>query len=417
MDIARSDIKKLKRKRYLVIGGSIAVGLLTAAAGVASLDSAAPTVERSAVWIDTVKHGEFVREVRGPGTLVPRDIRWITAATDARIERIVIKPGAKVEADTVILELTSPEVEERLQTASSAVAAAEADLSARRTTLESQRLDQKAILAAAEAEYESARLQAEAEKDLTDRGIIPKVQYQRSELTTTRLRVRFEIERERSVKLSQNLEAQLSADQSRLAQLRGTLDLRQRQADALHVRAGIAGILQQVPVEEGQQVTSGANLARVARQDVLVAQLRIPETQAKDLLIGQGATVDLRSVKIAGKVARVDPAVRNGTVQVDVDLLGELPAAARPDLSVDGTVEIERIADATYVGRPALGQAGSEVHLFRLSSNDAEATRVPVRLGRSSVNLVEVSQGLQPGDRVILSDTSAWDSSDRIRLR
>lgn len=415
MDIQRSDLKLKKRRQRIVYGVAGAAVVLVAGFFIARLEPAVPSVERGTVWTDTVKRGEMLREVRGPGTLVPKAIRWIAAETDARVERIVVKPGAQVQADTVILELSNPVVEDQLAAARAEFVAAEASYIARESELESQLLDQRANLAAVQAEYEGARLQAEAEGDLASKGIIPRIQYQRSQLAAESLQVRLEIERDRMTKSRQNIGKQLEAERARIDQLARTRDLRQRQADALQLRAGIDGVLQQVPVEEGQQVMAGTNLARVARPDVLMAELRIAETQAKDIAIGQTVKVDTRNGIVMGEVMRIDPAVLNGTVQIDVDLPGELPPGARPDLSVDGTVEIERLTDVLYVGRPAFGQPNSQTTLFRING-DGRALRVPVQLGRASVNLIEVVQGLEEGDRVILSDTSAWDQHDRIRI-
>ncbi len=416
MDIARPELKQRKRRRQIILGTVVSTLVVAAGVGLASLGPAMPSVERTSLLVDTVKRGELLREVRGPGTLVPKEIRWIAAETAARVERIVVKPGAKVETDTVILELNNPEVDDQLLAAKSEVTAAEADLAVRRATLQSQLLDQKASLASIEADYESARLQAEAEATLRDKGIIPGIQAKRSALAMGQLKTRLGIEHERIDQFTQNMRAQLAADQARLAQLAATRDLRQRQADALKVRAGIAGVLQRIAVEEGQQVAAGSNLARVARPGELMAELRIAETQAKDIVIDQPARIDTRNGIVAGKVLRVDPAVQNGTVQVDVELTGDLPGGARPDLSVDGTIEIERLADVLYVGRPAFGQPETEARLFRVDA-DGVAERVPVLLGRSSVNLIEVRQGLQAGDRVVLSDTSAYDQADRLRLK
>jgi HlyD family secretion protein len=416
MDIARPDLKHKKRKRqtlYGIAGGGV---LLLAVIGLARLEPAAPSVERASVWLDSVKRGEMLREVRGPGTLVPKEIRWIAAESNARVERIVVKPGAEVASDTVILELSNPEVDDQVLAARSALTAAEADLASRRVTLDSQLLDLQAQLAATEADAEGARLQAEAEGELNKKGIISDLTYRQSALRARQLTTRVGIETDRIVKLRQSIDAQLAAERARLEQLRNTLDLRQRQADALKVKAGIAGVLQQVPVEEGQQVVAGTNLARVAKPDVLMAELRIAETQAKDVLLGQVVRVDTRNGIVAGKVIRIDPAVLNGTVQVDVDLEGTLPAGARPDLSVDGTIEIERLADVLYVGRPAFGQPETSVTLFRLDRDSAVARRVPVKLGRASVSVIEVQQGLELGDQVVLSDTSAYDEYDRIKL-
>jgi len=416
VDIRRDDLKLKKRRRQWLIGAGVAVLLAGATLGVARLRPAAPQVDRASVWLDTVKRGEMLREVRGPGTLVPKEIRWVTAETNAHVERILMKPGAKVHADAVLMELSNPEVQEQLDGAVSSVAAARADNAAKKMTLENQLLDQKANFAQVESDYEAARLEEEAKRDLAQRGVIPMIQFRQIELTTKQRKIRLDIERERIAKFENTMRAQLDADRARLDQFETTLALRRRQADALQVKAGVEGVLQQVPVQEGQQVTAGTNLARVARPDVLRAELRIAETQAKDVVIGQKVGVDTRNGIAEGTVERIDPAVQNGTVQVDVDLEGPLPPGARPDLSVEGTIEIERLADVVYVGRPAFGQAESEVRLFRLNPTDGIAERIPVRLGKSSVNLIEIKQGLKPGDQVVLSDTSAWDAYDRIKL-
>ena len=417
MDIQRTDLKHKKRLRQIAFGSGSVIVLVAIALLLASLDPAAPSVDRAALWLGTVERGEMLREVRGPGVLVPREIRWIAAETSARVERIVVKPGARVTPETVILELSNPEVAEAQLAAQSALTAAEADLAAQRMTLESQALDQKANLAAVEAEYESARLQAEAEGELAGKGIISRIQARRSALSAQTLQTRLNIERERIAKFADTTHAQLDAARARTEQLRNTAQLRQRQAEGLAVRAGIAGVLQQVPVQEGQQVAAGANLARVARPEVLMAELRIPETQMKDVSIGQPVRVDTRNGIVPGIVIRIDPAVQNGSVLVDVDLQGELPPGARPDLSVDGTIEIERLSDVLHVGRPAFGQPESQVRLFKLDPDGSRAQRVPVELGRASVNLIEVRQGLNPGDRVVLSDTSQWDAHERIRIQ
>lgn len=416
MDIQRIDLKQRKRRRQaLWIGGGLLAAII-AGIGISRLEPAAPGVDRSSLWMDTVKRGEMLREVRGPGTLVPKEIRWIAAETSARVERIVVRPGAMVEPDTVILELSNPEVVDLQLAAQSALVAAEADYMARRMTLESQLLDQRANLAGVEADFESARLQAEAEGELADKGIIPAIQYRRSQLVSEQLKLRVGIEKERISKFEQTITAQLAADRARMDQLRNAAELRKRQAEALQLRAGIAGVLQQVPVQEGQQVAPGTNLARVAKPGELMAELRIAETQAKDILIGQPVRVDTRNGIVPGQVTRIDPAVLNGTVLVDVELEGPLPPGARPDLSVDGTVEIERLSDVLYVGRPAYGQPDSQVRLFRLDPEGRIARRIPVRLGRASVSLIEVTEGLQVGDEIVLSDTSQWDEYDRLKL-
>ncbi len=416
MDIQRTDFAKLKRRRQIAFAAIAIVIALGLAVWISKLDPAAPKVERASLWLDTVKRGEMLREVRGPGVLVPKEIRWIAAETPARVERILLKPGANVQPDSVILELSNPEVADAQLAAQSALTAAQADLAAQRMTLRSQLLDQKANLAQVNAEHESARLQTEAEAQLSARGIIPEIQYRRSLLASDQLKLRLGIEKERIASFEQTITAQLAAQQARIEQLRNTAELRGRQRDGLIVRAGIAGVLQQVPVEEGQQITAGTNLARVARPDVLMAELRIPETQVKDVREGQDVNVDTRNGIVPGVVIRIDPAVQAGSVKIDVELAGALPPGARPDLSVDGTIRIERLDDVLHVGRPAYGQPESEVRLFRLDPATGTAQRVPVRLGRASVNLIEIRQGLQPGDVIVLSDTSQWDEYDRLRI-
>ncbi len=416
MDIARPELRQRKRRRQMLVGAGLLLLVIAAGAGLAALGPAMPTVERSSLLVGTVKRGELLREVRGPGTLVPKEIRWIAADTAARVEQILVRPGAAVEPDTVILELDNPELEGDLLAATAEVTAAQSDLAAKRTELQSRLLDQQAAEAQAKADYQSARMQAESEKTVAEKGIIPAVQYRRSLVALEQLRYRVDIEGQRVAEFRRNIAAQVAAAKARLDQLAAARDLRQRQVERLHVRAGIAGVLQQVPVEAGQQVAAGSNLARVARPGDLMAELRIAETQAKDVALGQAVRIDTRNGIVDGRVLRVDPAVQNGSVQVDVDLTGKLPPGARPDLSVDGTIEIERLPDVLYVGRPAFGEPGSDVRLFRLDPASGIATRVAVRLGKSSVNLVEVLDGLEVGDQVVLSDTSAWDQHDRIRL-
>ena len=416
MDIQRTDHKQRQRRRRWLAAGLGTIAVLLLAGFVSRLEPAAPRVDKSALWTDTVKRGEMLREVRGPGTLVPKEIRWIAAETAARVERILVKPGAQVAADTVILELRNPELIDAKLSADAALTAAQADYAARQMTLESQLLDQRANLAGIESEYEAARLQAEAEPELAQKGIIPAIQYRRTQLAADQLKLRVGIEKERIAKFERTITAQLAADRARIDQLAHAAEQRRRQVDDLRLKAGVAGVLQQVPVQEGQQVTPGTNLARVAKPGELMAELRVPETQVKDVAIGQQVRVDTRNGIVHGQVTRIDPAVQAGSVLVDVELSGELPPGARPDLSVDGTIEIERLDDVLYVGRPAYGQPDSEVRLFHIDPETGYAQRVPVRLGRASVSLIEVSGGLSPGDTIILSDTSQWDDYDRLRL-
>jgi HlyD family secretion protein len=416
MDIPRPELAQRRRRRRLVVAGLVFAALALVSLGVSRLKPAAPRVERATVWIDTVKRGEMLREVRGLGTLVPEEIRWIPAVSEGRVERIVVLPGSRVKAETVILELSNAELGLLALEAESQLRAAEAQLAELRVRLESQRLDQEAATARVQSEQVQARLRADADQELSRAGLIAEIDLQRSRTTAEELTNRLRIERKRLDIHPDSIRAQLAVQEAAVEQRRALARLRRSQVQALRVRAGLDGVLQQVPVEVGQRVTPGANLARVAQPERLKAVLRIPETQARDVQIGQKATVDTRNGAVVGRVARVDPAVQNGTVTVDVSLPRELPRGARPDLTVDGTIELERLASVLFVGRPAQGQPDSLVGLFRLEPGTDEAHRRNVRLGRASVNTIEVLEGLEEGDRVILSDTSAWDAFDRIRL-
>jgi HlyD family secretion protein len=418
MDIQRPELAIARRRKRNI---AVAIGTVifaAAAFAIYRMEPAAPTLEKNSAWIDTVKQGSLTIEVRGPGVLVPKSIRWISAETAARVERIVIKPGAQVQADSVIVELSNPEVQDALLAARAAVTAARADLSAQQTQLNSQLLDQRAGVAQVEADLASSNLQAEAEADLSKKGVIPAITYKRTELNRDQLKLKVQIERERMQNFARTIEAQLSASRARLAQLDNTLNLRERQADALQVKAGIAGVLQQVPLQEGQQVQAGLNLARVAQPGELMAELKVPETQAKDVTVGLKVRVDTRNGIVEGQVTRIDPAVLAGTVQVDVELTSALPEGARPDLSVDGVIEIAKLDNVLYVGRPAKGDPRTQISLFKLRSEDASsADRVNVSLGRASVNVIEVASGLKLGDKVLLSDTSEFDRFERIRIK
>ncbi|RFF30217.1 efflux RND transporter periplasmic adaptor subunit [Wenzhouxiangella sediminis] len=416
MDIARPELKHRKRVKRLIWIAAGLVALVIVAVALASLEPAAPSVDRAAVWTDTVERGEMLRQVRGPGVLVPREIRWVAATTEARVDRVLAKPGAIVEPDTILVEMSNPELAQQVREANSELVAAEADYAALEVRLQSQVLDQRATMAQVRSDARGARLQAEAEAQLVEQGILPRIQYQRSLLDADQLEERLAIEEERSAQFRDSVEAQLRAARARIDQLENVVELRRQQLGNLTVRAGINGVLQELSVEEGQRLTPGQNIARVARPDTLIAELRIAETQAKDVQLEQSVEVDTRNGVVAGRVMRIDPRVANGTVQVDVELTGELPPGARPDLSVDGTILIEKLEDVLFVGRPAYGQPESTVRLFRVDPQTQTAVRVPVELGRSSVNVIEVRQGLQVGDTVILSDTSAWDEYDRIRL-
>ena len=416
MDVARPDLarkKKLRQTAYAVAAVTV-IALITV--GVSRLEPAAPRVDRDTVYLDTVQRGPMVRQVRGTGTLVPERIRWIPAATDGAVERIVIRPGARVTPETVIVELSNPELEQTALEARLNLEAAEARYENRRVEVERDILNQRATLATIEAQLKTARLQADADEQLFAQGLVSSLELQQSQAAVEEYDTRFRIEQERLRMATDTVEAQLAVERSEVDRLRTLHELRRRQVEDLRVRAGMPGVLQQVPLEEGQRVTTGTNLARVGDPTVLKAELRIAETQAKDVQIGQTAEVDTRNGVIAGRVARIDPAVENGTVTVDVALAGELPRGARPDLTVDGTIELERMEDVLFVGRPVFGQEESVVSLFRLESDGSHAGRTRVGLGRASVNTIEVLEGLRPGDRVVLSDMSAWDQFDRVRI-
>ncbi len=418
MDINRPDLKAAKLRKRWMWGGVAAVFGCAAIYGAWNLKPAAPTLEKSAIWSNTVKRGPMMIEVRGPGVLLPKEIRWIAAESAARVERILVKPGAVVQADTVLLVLSDEAVMDALLTAKTVVTAAKADLAAQRMQLKSQHLDQRATFAQTQADLVLARLQSEAQKELAEKGVIAAIEFKRTELAREQLELRVGLERERMANALLTIDAQLDASKARLAQLENTLQLRQRLVDGLQVKAGIAGVLQQIAVEEGQQVASGLNLARVARPDALMAALKIPETQAKDVLIDQAVRVDTRNGIVQGRVIRIDPAVTLGAVQVDVELISPLPAGARPDLSVDGIIEIASLANVLYVERPASGQPNGKTSLFRFTvPADQHAVRVDVSLGQASVSFIEVRAGLNEGDQVILSDTSQFDRFNRIRVR
>jgi HlyD family secretion protein len=416
VDIARPDLLEKKKKRQMIWAGVAASVVVLLTLGVSRLKPAAPTVERATVVLDTVKRGEMVRDVRGLGTLVPEDIRWIPALTEARVERRVLLPGTVVKPDSVILELSNPTLVTEWQDAEAQARAAEARYTELKVRLQSQLLDQQAAAARVSAEARQARLRADADAELAKNGLIADITLKLSQSAAEELEHREKMEQQRLAIAGEANDAQLKVQLADLETRRGQAALRRSQVDALKLRAGIEGVLQQVPVEVGQRVSPGTNLARVARPDKLKAEIRIPETQARDVVPGQKAVVDTRNGVVEGRVVRVDPAVQNGTVTVDIALVGELPRGARPDLTVDGTIELERIPDAVYVGRPAMGQPQSTVGLFRVVAGTTEALRVKVKLGSASVSTIQVLEGLEVGDEVILSDTSAWDSADRIRL-
>jgi HlyD family secretion protein len=416
VDIARSAdvIKKKKIRRAIYISGFLLVIVLISV-GVSQLKPAAPSVDRATVWIDTVKRGSMLRQVRGSGTLVPEEIRWIPATTQGRVERLLLRPGATVHPDTVILELSNPELQQAVKEAELAYQSAQAALVNRQQELQSALLAQRSEVAGIQASYNNAALNLEAQEKLYTDGLVSEIQLKQSRSAADELANRLKIGTQRLEMQTAGIKSQVAPQEADVDQKRAAYDLRRRQLDDLKVKAGMEGVLQLVPVERGAQVGPGTNLARVADPTNLKAELRIAETQTKDIRIGQSAEVDTRNGVVKGRVARIDPASSGGTVGVDVILEGALPSGARPDLSVDGTIQLERLDSVIYVGRPAFGQENSTVGLFKLTP-DGEARRTNVKLGRSSVDKIEILEGLQPGDQVILSDMSAQDSYDRIRI-
>ena len=415
--MANPTLKLRKRRRLRLLAAAAVVLVAMLVTVLLRLGPALPRADRASLWIDTVQRGDMLQEIRATGTLVPRTSRWLAAATAAQVDRILVWPGTVVKPDTVLMTLSNPEVQDSLRNAQAQVAAARADVAARRAELQSQLLDHRATQAQAQADYASAKVKADADAKAVARHLIPEVRYEQEQIALAQLKNRMQVEQQRVHAFGASMQAQLDAVQAKLLQQQSNLQLRQRQADALQVRAGIAGVLQEVAVQEGAQVATGANLARVARTDVLIARLQVPEVQAKDVLMGMAVNVDTHDGVIAGKVERIDPAVRDGSVRVDVTLAGALPPGARPDLSVDGRIRIAELHDVLSVGRPALAAAGSDLSLFRLDPDGDTATRVPVRIGSASVDRVQVLRGLKTGDKVILSDTSQWDKYDRLRLR
>jgi HlyD family secretion protein len=429
MDIPRPGAARARRRRRIlyITGSLLALVLITV--GLSRLEPAAPTVDRAQVWTDSVRRGEMLRQVRGNGTLVPEEIVWIPTLNPGRIERILVLPGAAVKADTVLLELSNPEVEKAAFDAEWQLKAADAELANLRVQLETQRLNQQAFVATAQANHNNAKLEAEVNTELAKDGLVPSLILKQSKAREEELAKLLEIEVQRLAISADAAKAQLAVQQARVEQFRAQLQLSQRHLESLKIRAGIDGVLQKLgdaaTLQVGQQLPAGANVARVANPARLKAEIKIYETQAKDVQLGQNAWIDTRLSQSAaadsrngvpGHVVRIDPAVQNGTVTVDVALDGALPRGARPDLSVEGTIELERLTDVLYVGKPVQSSADGTVGLFRLSPNGREATRVPVRLGRSSVSTIEVVEGLAVGDQIILSDMSAWDAHDRVRL-
>jgi HlyD family secretion protein len=416
VDIARSpEVKRKKKIRRILYGGIGLIAILLVSYGVSRLKPAAPSVERSTIWIGTVKRGPMLRQVRGSGTLVPEEIRWIPATTQGRVESILLRPGAQVRPDTVILELSNPELQNGVKEAQLAYQSAQAAYVNRKQELESALLSQQADVAGIQASYNNAVMNRDAQEKLWDDKLVSEIQLKQSRSAADELENRLKIAKQRLNMQSEGIKSMLAPQEADVDQKRSAYELRVQQLGDLKVKAGMTGVLQEVPVERGAQVGAGANVARVADPTNLKAELRIAETQTKDIRIGQYAVVDTRNGEVKGKVSRIDPKSTGGTVGVDVILEGALPSGARPDLSVDGTIQLERLDNVIYVERPAFGQENSTVGLFKLTG-DGEALRTNVKLGRTSVDKVEILEGLQPGDQVVLSDMSAQDSYDRIRI-
>jgi HlyD family secretion protein len=418
MDIARPEFKTQKRRRQTMIAIAVVLGVAAVSFGVSRLKPAAPTVERGTVWTDTVKRGPMLRQVRGTGSLVPSQeaVRQIPAETEATVVRILMLPGSQVTKDTILLEMSNPQTEQAAVDADLQLKAAQAEYQSLRVKLESDLMSQKAGAATVHADDATAQRQAQTDKSLYDLGVISGLAYKSSKEKADELTTRNDLETQMLTANQRAIETQMAQEQAKVDQMRTLAQLKQKQLDALKVRAGIDGILVDLPLQVGQHVLPGTMLAKVVEPDHLMATVKIAETQARDVQIGEPASVDTHNGVIAGAVMRVDPAVQNGTVTVDVKLTGELPKGARPDLSVDGTIDLERMDNVLYVGRPAFGQENSTISLFKLSTDNATALRVPVKVGRASVNSIQVIEGLHEGDTVILSDMSRWDNTDRVRL-
>jgi HlyD family secretion protein len=417
MDKPREGIAKQKMIRRIIFG-VIGLGLIGSTTYVlGKLEPAAPSVEAATLWPDTVKRGPMLRQHRGIGTLVPEEILQVTASSEGRVEKRHFLPGVKVSPDTILLELSNPELQLLMVDAEWQLKAAEATYTDLKVRLESQRLEQKSKAAQVKSEFVQAKLKSDREGELAKNGLSADITVRLAKATAEETGERYEVEQQRLNNIGEMIEAQLQAQKVEIEKKRAAYLLKKEQVDQLKVRAGTNGVLQTVPVEIGQKVPAGTILARVVQPWKLKAELKIAETQAKDIIIGQKAEIDTRNGIVKGSVMRIDPAVINGTVTVDVRLEGELPTGVlRPDLSVDGTIELEKLDDVLYVGRPVFGQKNSTVGLFKLSPDGKSANRVQVQFGRDSVNQIEIVKGLAVGDRVILSDMSNWDAHQKIRL-
>jgi len=418
MDIARPEIKRQKRRRQIIWSVVALVVLVGVTVGISRLKPAAPTVDRSTIWTDTVKRGSMLRQVRGLGSLIPshEDVRQIPAETEATVIRIDKLPGSQVTADTVLVEMVNPQLEQEALDATLQVKAAEAEYQSLKVKLDSDLMNEKAGAATVNADYNEAQRLAQTDKALYDLGVISGLQAKASAGKAQEMVTRDQIEDERLKVNEKAIASQLAVQQAKVEQMRALAQLKQQQLQRLKVQAGVDGVLVEMPLQVGQHVLPGTELAKIVQPNHLMAELKIPETQARDVQIGEPASIDTHNGVIAGEVSRVDPAVQNGTVTVDVKLTGELPKGARPDLSVDGTIDLEKLENVLYVGRPAFGQENSTISMFRLDPSSNGASRVQVKTGRASVNLIEIDSGLKEGDTVILSDMSRWDNTDRVRL-
>ncbi|HEY0078078.1 MAG TPA: HlyD family efflux transporter periplasmic adaptor subunit [Pyrinomonadaceae bacterium] len=418
MDIPRTKKSSHRKKiRYVAYGLGLLACVALVTYGLSRLKPASASVDRSTILVDTVRRGSMLRQVRGAGALVTEQVRLIPAPVEGRVERILVEPGQQVRPGTLIAELVNPQLLQEATDIEYQIKAAEADYTNLRVRLDSEKMAQEAGTATIQSEYSQARLQLDTDEELAREGLIPALNLKLSRVRVQELANRLNIERQRLSIGTQSTRAQLASQQTRIEQLRALSALRRTEVASLRVLAGTSGVLQQVAVEVGQQVTPGMNLARVVDPSSLKAELKIEQTQAKDITLGQRATIDTRNGTVVGRVARIDPSIKDGTVTVDVALEGTLPQGARPDLSVDGIVELERLSDVLYVRRPSFGQGQSTVGMFKLEDGGKSAVRTQVRLGRGSVTAIEVLDGLREGDEVIVSDTSAWDKHDRIVLK
>jgi HlyD family secretion protein len=417
MDIPRANVAKSRRKRRIAYAALAAAALVAGLILLFRLKPAVPSVDRGTLWIDTVKRGSFGRQVHGLGTLVPQEIDWIAARDVGRVQKILLRPGATVEPDSIILVLRNPDVEQAATDAEVQYESSLADLTNFKNQVERDELQAESDAASAKSDYDQARLKADVDSQLFKDGLISPIDQRLSQVASDEALARNTFEQKRLALAKASMNPQIAVKEAEVARLRSQARLRRDEADALTVRAGIHGVLQLLPIDtEGALVQPGTNIAEVADPTTLKAEVAVAETQARDIQIGQAAEVDTHNGVVKGHVSRIDPSVQNGTVSVDIVFSEPLPKGARPDLSVDGTIDLEYLADVVYVGRPAFGEENSSASIFKLTGDGAYAQQTQVQLGRSSVNAIEIVKGLEPGDRVILSDMSQWSANDRIKL-